>query len=59
MHTNYGVEEADAAADPVTQFRTWLAEAAEREVYEPNSMVVGTIDPDGAPSVETPRKLWA
>jgi pyridoxamine 5'-phosphate oxidase len=55
-HTDYGVEkfeEADAAADPVTQFRAWLAEAAEREVYEPNAMVVGTIDPDGAPSVRT------
>jgi len=55
-HTDYGVEkleEADAAADPVTQFRAWLAEAAEREVYEPNAMVVGTIDPGGAPSVRT------
>jgi pyridoxamine 5'-phosphate oxidase len=55
-HTDYGaekLEEADVAGDPVTQFRAWLAEAAERDAYEPNAMVVGTIDPDGAPSVRT------
>lgn len=55
-HTDYGVEkleEADLAADPFAQFTVWLAEAAEREVYEPNAMVLGTIDPDGAPSIRT------
>ena len=55
-HTDYGVEkleEADLADDPFAQFVAWLAEAAEREVYEPNAMVLGTIDPDGAPSIRT------
>lgn len=55
-HTDYGVEkldEADLAADPVAQFTAWLAEAAERGVYEPNAMVLATIDPDGAPSIRT------
>ena len=55
-HTDYGVEkleEADLAGDPFAQFVSWLAEAAEREVYEPNAMVLGTIDPDGAPSIRT------
>lgn len=55
-HTDYGVEkleETDLAADPIAQFSAWLAEAAEREVYEPNAMVLGTIDPDGAPSTRT------
>lgn len=55
-HTDYGVEkldESDLAADPFTQFAAWLAEAAERKVYEPNAMVLATIDPDGAPSVRT------
>lgn len=55
-HTDYGaerLEEADVAADPFTQFAAWLAEAAERGVYEPNAMVLGTIDPDGAPSIRT------
>ncbi len=55
-HTDYGVEkleESDLAADPFTQFENWLAEAAERSVYEPNAMALGTIDPDGAPSIRT------
>lgn len=55
-HTDYGVEkleEADLAADPINQFTAWLAEAAERDVYEPNAMVLATIDPDGAPSIRT------
>lgn len=55
-HTDYGVEkleEADLAGDPFAQFTAWLAEAAERGVYEPNAMVLGTIDPDGAPSIRT------
>ncbi len=55
-HTDYGVEkleEADLAGDPFSQFTTWLAEAADRGVYEPNAMVLGTIDPDGAPSIRT------
>ena len=55
-HTDYGVEkleEADLADDPFAQFAAWLAEAAEREVYEPNAMVLGTIDPEGSPSIRT------
>jgi len=55
-HTDYGVEkleEADLAGDPFTQFTAWLAEAAERSVYEPNAMALATIDPSGAPSIRT------
>ena len=55
-HTDYGAEElveADLAADPIEQFTRWLAEADERGVYEPNAMVLGTVDPDGAPSART------
>lgn len=55
-HTDYGVEkleESDLAVDPFAQFTAWLAEAAERGVYEPNAMVLATIDPDGAPSIRT------
>lgn len=55
-HTDYGVEkldEGDLAGDPISQFVAWLAEAAERQVYEPNAMVLATIDPDGAPSIRT------
>ncbi|MFE1646939.1 pyridoxamine 5'-phosphate oxidase [Microbacterium sp. P01] len=55
-HTDYGVErleEADLAADPVTQFRRWLTDAADRDVYEPNAMVLGTVGADGTPSSRT------
>lgn len=55
-HTDYGVEkleESDLAGDPFAQFTSWLAEAAERSVYEPNAMVLATIDPDGDPSIRT------
>ncbi|KQV26629.1 MULTISPECIES: pyridoxamine 5'-phosphate oxidase [unclassified Microcella] len=55
-HTDYGaerLEEEDVAADPIAQFTAWMAEAAERGVYEPNAMVLGTIDPDGQPSIRT------
>lgn len=55
-HTDYGAErldEADVAADPIVQFRSWLQEASERGVYEPNAMVVGTIGEDDVPSSRT------
>ena len=55
-HTDYGSTPLDEGAvdpDPLRQFALWL-ETAEREgLYEPNAMVVGTVDPDGAPSSRT------
>ncbi len=44
-----GISEADFAADPFQQFDTWFNVAVESEVYEPNAMVVSTVDPDGQP----------
>ena len=55
-HTDYGqiaLEEGALLADPIEQFRLWLHEADEQGVYEPNAMVVATIDSDGSPSVRT------
>lgn len=55
-HTDYGnqsLDESDVAHDPIAQFSSWLAEAADRGVYEPNAMVLGTVDADGAPSSRT------
>lgn len=49
-HTDYGPErldEGDLAGDPIEQFRRWLADAAARGVYEPNAMVLGTVDAAG------------
>ena len=41
------------ASDPLVQFDRWLAEADARGVYEPNAMVLGTVDGDGTPSSRT------
>jgi len=55
-HTDYGqtpLNEADVAADPIAQFLTWLDQAERADVYEPNAMVLSTIDPEGLPSSRT------
>jgi pyridoxamine 5'-phosphate oxidase len=55
-HTDYGstsLDEAEIDADPFVQFTHWLQAAEQEEVYEPNAMVVSTIDPDGRPSART------
>ena len=45
------LEEADLAADWVTQFTRWFGEAvASARLTEPNAMVVATATPDGRPS---------
>ena len=55
-HADYGAEQLDEggiAGDPLVQFARWLTEAAERGIYEPNAMVLGTVDADGTPSSRT------
>jgi pyridoxamine 5'-phosphate oxidase len=55
-HTDYGeiaLEEGSLLPDPIAQFRVWLQEADEQGIYEPNAMVVATIDPDGSPTIRT------
>jgi pyridoxamine 5'-phosphate oxidase len=55
-HTDYGstsLSEEDVDADPMIEFAAWLARAEEAGVYEPNAMVVGTVDADGTPSSRT------
>ena len=42
-----GLAEADLAPDWVTQFRSWLADAVDAGIAEPNAMVVATASPDG------------
>lgn len=41
------MDEGDLSDDPLAQFETWLADAAGRGVYEPNAMVLGTLDSAG------------
>jgi pyridoxamine 5'-phosphate oxidase len=45
--------EADLAADPLTQFRRWLADAVAEQLVEPNAMVLSTVSRDGVPSART------
>ena len=42
-----------AAADPITQFRSWLDEAVAAGIPEPNAMVLATADEHGTPSART------
>jgi pyridoxamine 5'-phosphate oxidase len=55
-HTDYGeisLEEGSLLPDPMKQVELWLKEADQEGVYEPNAMVLSTIDPDGAPTSRT------
>ena len=47
------LEEGSLLADPLEQLSAWVTEADEAEIYEPNAMVLSTIDPDGEPSSRT------
>ena len=46
-HEDYGQElldESHLVADPIEQFKIWLREAEEQNIYEPNAFVLGTVD---------------
>ena len=46
-HEDYGQElldESHLKSDPIEQFKIWLKEAEEQNIYEPNAFVLGTID---------------
>lgn len=56
QHTDYGqqpLNDSDVLADPIEQFRLWLSNASEANVYEPNAMVLSTVDTNGSPSSRT------
>ncbi|MCL4129098.1 UNVERIFIED_CONTAM: hypothetical protein GTU68_006061 [Idotea baltica] len=44
-----GISESNFAAEPFQQFDEWFNAAVAAEVYEPNAMVVSTVDHDGQP----------
>lgn len=55
-HTDYGSNELTedlVLADPIAQFELWLKAAEEAEIFEPNAMVLSTLDADGQPSSRT------
>jgi len=47
------LEEGSLLDDPLEQLAQWVSEADKTGVYEPNAMVLSTIDPDGLPSSRT------
>jgi pyridoxamine 5'-phosphate oxidase len=49
-YADIGLDEADLAIDPMTQFAGWLTEVVDLGVPEPNAMVLSTADVDGQPS---------
>ncbi len=44
------LDEGSVAADPVTQFAAWFADAQRAGIPEPNAMTLATSSPDGHPS---------
>jgi pyridoxamine 5'-phosphate oxidase len=55
-HEDYGQElldESHLLSDPIEQFKIWLREAEEQQIYEPNAFVLGTVDSDNQPRSRT------
>jgi pyridoxamine 5'-phosphate oxidase len=48
-----GLDAADLAAEPYTQFARWFADATRAGLPEPNAMVLSTADAHGRPSSRT------
>jgi pyridoxamine 5'-phosphate oxidase len=55
-HEDYGqesLEEGHLLDDPIRQFQSWLIDAEEAEIYEPNAFVLGTVDSENQPRSRT------
>ncbi len=48
-----GLDVPDLSDDPIAMFETWLAQAVEAGLHEPNAMVLATATPAGRPSSRT------
>ena len=44
------LDEEASAADPLQQFETWLQQALDAQLPEPNAMTLATVGADGRPS---------
>jgi pyridoxamine 5'-phosphate oxidase len=56
MRRDYGdapLDEDSLAADWLTQFNRWLADAVAAELVEPNAMIIASADPGARPSART------
>lgn len=45
-----GLHEEDLEPDPLTMFRRWMQDSLRAGLYEPNAMVVATVDATGTPA---------
>jgi pyridoxamine 5'-phosphate oxidase len=52
-YTRTGLDESDAAPDPIEQFRGWFDDALAADLHEPNAMTLATATPEGRPSART------
>ena len=52
-YTRAGLNEADVAPDPISQFHRWFEETLAANLHEPNAMIVATATRDGHPSART------
>jgi pyridoxamine 5'-phosphate oxidase len=56
LRREYGsrtLNEADAVADPIAQFRAWFAEALSANIIDANAMSLATASASGEPAVRT------
>jgi pyridoxamine 5'-phosphate oxidase len=44
------LDEADSAEQPLRQFETWMRQALDAQLPEPNAMTLATVDANGRPS---------
>ena len=48
-----GLRRADLDLDPIVQFQSWLDEAVDAQILEPNGMTLATVDAEGQPWTRT------
>ena len=50
QYTRSGLDESEAAPDPIEQFRGWFEDALAADLHEPNAMTLATATPEGRSS---------
>jgi pyridoxamine 5'-phosphate oxidase len=48
-YSKHSLDESDVNSDPVEQFESWMKEAIDAEVPEPNAMTLSTVDANNKP----------
>lgn len=52
-YSNRGLQRSQISDDPFVQFSTWLSQAIEMKLHEPNAMTLATVEENGMPSQRT------